>query len=135
MYSDKLIGTICNMSWLSHSGVISDLLKQGDEWEWLPTSRDSIDPFCCQFARSPKESDVYKATLKSLRRLGESIPNLVDGPNDYTNAFKGAALYTFKMAARELFNKTPRKWVELASIYESGKWPLGITQSGRIIVL
>lgn len=135
MNSEHLKARICDITWLENAGEITDLIKSEPDWEWLPTTRDCSDPFGCSYSRSPEESEVYKLTLKSLRNLGGSSPILVDGPHDYTNAFKGAALYAFKMAARELSHNSPGKWVNLVSIYESGRWPLGITNSGEIIVL
>jgi hypothetical protein len=138
MNLDKVLEDIESTDWLSSAGRLADVLESDSKWDWLPTSRDQDDPFDGP-ARSKDSKDfeqaVYKATLKSLRKMGRSIPMLKNGPHDYTEAFRSAVLFAFKMAAREIALNNSGKWVEVSNLYMQGKWPCGLDTNGVLVVL
>ncbi len=143
MNIEALIKRIEAIDWLSHSNHISSVLETQFEWDWLPSSRDQDNPFEVTFSDSSMkmssekdaEKRVYRAALKSLRKIGVAHPNLVDGANNYTESFKGAALFACKLTAREVSLKQPGQWLDIVGLYEKGRWPCGLRKTGEIVTL
>lgn len=130
-----------DIKWLENSEYIKSILQTSYEWEWLPSSRDQIDPFHNSMISNNelinKEEIIknYKVALKSLREIGSSHPKLLDGPNNYTETFRGAALYTIRKATEETLTKNEGKWTEILNLYINGRWPCGIKENGEIVFL
>lgn len=130
-----------HIKWLENSEHIKSILHTNYEWEWLPSSRDQIDPFQKlnisnnELQEKEEINKNYKLALKSLREIGTSHPKLLDGSNNYTEAFRGAALYTIRRATEETFRKSEGKWTEILKLYERGRWPCGVKENGEIVFL
>lgn len=108
------------------------------EWDWLPSSNDSPDPFHIDdFGECPttEEKEVFRETLKSLRRLPTSIERLVSGPHDFTQAAQNAAAFATRMAAREIVLNYPAKWQTIVPFYRDGYWPCGRTKNNELVLL
>lgn len=141
MNTNELIQDIEKIDWLSNSSHISKVLKSEQSWDWLPTSRDQEDPFNdCEKTSDNDEvrkevNKVYKATLRSLRKIGYQQPQLIDGPHNYTESFKGAALFACRRAAKEYLIGANGKWTEILTLYKNGYWPCGLKTDGEIVVL
>ncbi|MCW3060407.1 MAG: hypothetical protein JWQ02_2228 [Capsulimonas sp.] len=78
--------------------------------------------------------EVYKLTLVSLRTMVDH-PLLHFGPDDLTNAARGAAAFAMRRAAIEIMLDTPGFWCSLAPYYFQGNWPAGTLPGGRVVVL
>lgn len=110
--------------------------------DWLPTSRDQDDPIygayliqelkCIEPEARAKVMDVYKMAMRSLRNVHNV--RLVSGPNNFTNAAIGAALYCSKMAAIEAVICKQGEWCDLLRFYSDGYWPCGRMPNGDIVV-
>ncbi|QSI29787.1 hypothetical protein GNX71_09410 [Variovorax sp. RKNM96] len=113
-----------------------------EEMDWLPSTKDEIDPFygdSLRHALDLKNSnykedlkEVYSIALKSLRHIEES--KLISGPHNYVEVAKGAALYCSRMAAVEVVVGRPGVWCDLLDIYCQGYWPCGRLKNGTLIV-
>ncbi len=141
MNNSDFIQAIEKIEWLSKADHISSVLNTTYSWEWLPSSRDQNNPFPIGIPDEDKElvkmlaSKSYKAALISLRKVGSENPLLLDSPHDYTEAFKGAALYCVRLAAKEYASGQKGKWSEILEIYRKGKWPCGIQEGGEWVIL
>ena len=139
MNIDAFIKEIENIKWLENACNISSVLETEYEWDWLPTSRDQENPFQSDIENNVEVKEeinkVYKATLKSLRSVGEKHPHLQNGAHDYTEAFKGAVLFACENAAREYLHNTNGKWTEIIKLYKEGRWPCGLKNNGSVVVL
>lgn len=123
------------------------LLEQlADEMEWLPSSRDQVDPIYGVTLEQQAESlskkeeyvplilDVYQTTLTSLRAF-KGHPALRIGPHDFMEVARSSAFYAARRAAYEILLEKPAFWCDLIRLYHSGHWPCGILQDKRIVVL
>lgn len=135
------IQAIGEVDWLAKSDHISSVLNAAYQWEWLPTSREQNNPFPIDIPEEGKELvnelalKSYKATLISLRKVGSKNILLQDSPHDYTDPFKGAALYCLRHAAKEFATGQKGKWTEILEIFKKGRWPCGIQESGKLVVM
>lgn len=110
--------------------------------DWLPTSKDQVDPFYGDELRnklhergaeaSAEVMKFYKQVMKSVRNIDGS--KLVSGPNDFSEAAVGAALYCARMTAIEVVIGKPGVWGEIFDLYCAGYWPCGRLPDGAIIV-
>ncbi len=73
-----------------------------------------------------------KMAMKSLHNIDSA--GLKSGPNDFTEAAKGAALYCIRMSAIEVVLGKPGFWSELFHHYADGFWPCGILNNGVIVI-
>ncbi|REK17190.1 MAG: hypothetical protein DWQ37_06895 [Planctomycetota bacterium] len=117
-----------------------------DEMDWLPSSRDQVDPIHAQSLEQKaqalgKEQEysrrsliVYKETLGALRSF-DGHPLLRVGPHDFTEAARGAAIYAARRAAYEILLGVPGFWCQIMQIYKRGHWPCGILPDGQVVVL
>jgi len=141
MNNSDFIQAIAEIDWLSKADHISSVLNSAYRWEWLPTSRDQENPFPVDIHDSDKElakalaSKAYKTALVSLRKVGAENPLLLDNPHDYTEAFKGAVLYCVRLAAKEYAAGHKGKWTEILELFKKGKWPCGIQEGGKWVVM
>ncbi len=131
-----------NIDWLNSAGNIKEVLNADYDWEWLPSTRDQSDPFGESLKEALDANDkeclnqIYKSTLSSLRSVGQRHAKLIDGPHNYTEAFRGAALYAARKATQQrLINNTESRWVEIFEHYKKGKWPCGIRKNGELVIL
>lgn len=118
-----------------HAGIAAQM-------DWLPTTRDQVDPFYGETLRSAlvqagpeareKVMEVSKQVMKSLRAMENS--KLTSGPNDFSEAAIGGAIYCSRMAAMEAVIGNPAVWNDLLELYSSGFWPCGRLPSGDIVV-
>ncbi|NHZ45053.1 hypothetical protein [Massilia aquatica] len=76
--------------------------------------------------------DVCKQAWASLR-FAESM-KLRSGPNDFTQAAIGAALYRVRMAALEVMADKAGFWCTLLRLYRHGYWPCGVLPDKTIVV-
>jgi hypothetical protein len=112
------------------------------EMDWLPSARDQDDPIhgselIDQLAQGGAEYKatvlaIYKAALHSLRNVNNK--RLRAGPNDFTPAAVGAALFCTRMATIEILANKQGFWCELLRIYSNGYWPCGLTPDGCLVV-
>ncbi|WP_152662823.1 hypothetical protein [Halomonas sp. HG01] len=141
MKSSDFIQAIEKIEWLSKADHISSVLNTTYNWEWLPSSRDQNNPFPIDILDKSKElekslaSISYKAALISLRKVGPENSLLLDSPHNYTETFKGAALYCVRLAAKEYASGQKGKWSEILEIYRKGRWPCGIQEDGEWVIL
>ena len=113
------------------------------DMDWLPTSREQPDPFDtaglpARDARVDQAAcaqvlEVCRITLKSLRQ-STARGGLRSGPNDFTVAAEGAALYCARKAAIEIVLGEPGPWTGLLDLYLAGHWPCGLMPSGDVVV-
>lgn len=117
-----------------------------DRMDWLPTSRDQDDPIhgkaleerSEQLGRHKENSrqslDIYKRALASLRDSARH-PALKAGPNDFTDAAHGAALFASRRAAYEVLLEDCGFWCSVLNQYRDGHWPCGLLPDGTVVVL
>jgi hypothetical protein len=129
MNDSDFIQVIEEVEWLSKADHISTVLNTTYRWDWLPSSRDQNNPFPVDIQDSNKEiakelsSKACKAALISLRKVGLENPLLLDNSHNYTEAFKGAALFCIRLSAKEY------------TAGQKGKWPCGIQEGGNWVVM
>lgn len=124
------------------SNIDSFHAKVASQMDWLPSSRDSQDPI--HFKKLIEKLDrwgvqyrevsmeVYKVALQSLRSVDNQ--KLRSGPNDFTEAAKGAALYCVRMAALEALANEPGFWLTALQLYCAGYWPCGLMPGNKLVV-
>lgn len=110
--------------------------------DWLPTSKDQVDPFNEDQLRnrlkekggeaSGKVLEFCKIAMKSLRNVDRS--KFISGPHDYSEAAIGGALYCSRMAVIEVVLEQPAIWNEIFDLYYVGYWPCGLLPGGDIVV-
>jgi len=110
--------------------------------EWLPSSRDQEDPIHGIELISLLEKtnpgyastvlDLHKSALISLRAVPEN--SIMSGPNDFTQAAIGSALYCVRMAALESLANVPGFWCDVLKLYSDGFWPCGLMPDRRLVV-
>ena len=138
MEIESLLLEIENCEWLEKANSIISIFEETETWAWLPTTRDQKDPFDSSgnsLMNSKIVKLVYKKTLISLRKIDASNYKLIDGPHNYTEAFKGAALYTFRKAVLELSQNEKGPWYNISRHYLNGYWPYGLTSKGKILCI
>jgi hypothetical protein len=122
-------------------GLDKKLAKIAAEMDWLPTTRDQIDPIYGDKLKlglraipegSKQVLMAYKLAMSSLRNIDKR--SFISGPNDFTEAAKGAALYAVRMAAIESLMDKPGFWTDIFNCYSKGYWPCGLINS-RIVVV
>ena len=140
MTIDDLHSLIDTASWFTRLGVAPDglsLASADDAWDWLPTSRDQSDPLHIP-PLAPVDTAIELAAVKlsmvSLRSMTDAIPELVDGPHNYTSAATGAAHFAVRMAAREITTGNAGRWCGIVRLYNDGSWPCGLADDGGIVV-
>ena len=116
------------------------------DWDWLPTDAREEDPIHGdslrlladslgkQLERRETVREVYKLTLESLRKVGESHPLFKLGPHNILPAAKGAAAYAARMAATEIVVSRQGFWCGLIPLYVEGFYPCGCTKQGQVVV-
>ncbi|EMI45178.1 hypothetical protein RRSWK_02308 [Rhodopirellula sp. SWK7] len=140
MTIDDLHSLIESASWFTRLGAAPDgctLANSNDAWHWLPSSRDQPDPLHVpplDPVDTAIELAVVKRTMVSLRSVPDAVPELVDGPHNYTNAATGAVHFAVRLAAREITTGNPDRWCEIVRLYNLGSWPCGLADDGGIIV-
>jgi len=112
------------------------------EMDWLPSSRDKDDPIHGKrLTQYPEEAginfkdvtlDLHKQTLKSLRSVDGM--KICSGPNDFSQAAIGAALYCVRMTALEVMADQTGFWCSLLRIYVKGNWPCGVLVDKTLVV-
>lgn len=124
----------------------SDVKRITDDMDWLPSSRDQIDPIhrlaleklisaagSKSFVKA-QDAETYKLALDSLRKVdGKAL--LQAGPNDFTEAARGSALFAIRRAFAEIIATKPDFWCRLIPVYAAGNWPCGIMPDQTIVVL
>ena len=140
MTIDDLHSLIDSASWFTRLGTAPNgcsLASSNEDWDWLPTSRDQSDPLHVP-SLDPVDTAIELAAVKrsmvSLRSVPDAVPELLDGPHDYTNAATGAIHFAVRMAAREITSGNPARWCEIVRLYNGGSWPCGLADDGGIIV-
>lgn len=112
------------------------------EMDWLPSSRDQDDPIHGKkLVRHLEEAgvnfkpitlDLHKLALKSLRTVNGM--KISSGPNDFSQAAIGAALYCVRLAALEVMANQSGFWCSLLKIYGDGYWPCGVLPDNSLVV-
>lgn len=114
-------------------------------WNWLPTSRDQLDPIhgvdhlqklnsaALSTKRQATELSLVKAVLIGQRSV-TICPVLIEGPEDYTQAALGGAQFAVRMAARELLLEQPSVWFRAVMLYVAGYWPCGFLANHDLVV-
>jgi len=112
------------------------------EMDWLPSSRDQDDPIHGEELMKYLEGaginfkavtlDLYKLSLKSLRTVDGM--KICSGPNDFSQAAIGAALYCVRMAALEVMADKVGFWCALLKLYGKGYWPCGVLPDKTLVV-
>ncbi|MFB9240270.1 hypothetical protein IV454_23825 [Massilia antarctica] len=112
------------------------------EMDWLPSSREEEDPIHGQRLMKYLEEaginfkavtlDLYKQSLKSLRSVDGM--KICSGPNDFSQAAIGAALYCVRMAALEVMAGQIGFWCSLLKIFVKGYWPCGMLPDKTVVV-
>ena len=157
MILDELNSLIRTATWFSNLGepdVPREFIRipslAGDDishqMDWLPTSRGQDDPIHGHSLEQRAEVtgkkqefwqqslEVYQTTLVMLRKF-EGNPILKVGPNDFTEAARGAALFAARRAALEVLLGERGLWYRIMNVYHAGHWPCGILPNNRIVVL
>lgn len=141
MNQSDFIESLKEIDWLSEARHISSVIEADYAWEWLPTSRDQEDPYQVIGEERDLASvnelalDAYKATLASLRGLDSKRGLLKDGVNDYWEAFRGAALFCARCAAKEVATGNLGRWCQLLNVYKQGRWPCGVASDGSLVIM
>jgi len=132
--------------WTKLSTGDTKLQRIADQMDWLPSSKDEVDPIygksleerCEQRGKKEESSrfslDISKKALVSLRRF-EGQPSLKVGPHNFTEAARGAALYACRRAAYEVLLGDCGFWCSAMSVYRQGRCPCGILPNGVMVVL
>lgn len=122
-----------------------ELEKIADEMDWLPCSRNEVDPIygilleerSSQLGKekecSKRSLDIYKKTLSSLRNF-DGNEALKVGPHDFTESARGAALFAARRAACEVTLSNGGFWCNLMHLYRQGHWPCGILAGKDVVV-
>jgi hypothetical protein len=147
---------ITTAQWFSRCGqfvaqpgaVPREEVESCDDWDWLPTVRDQIDPIHhntlaeaatamgIDAQRREAELAAAKSCLASLRAVPDSLPVFVHGPHDSTNAAKGGAQFASRMAAREIIVGRVDFWCRTLRLYNAGFWPCGFfTENKQLVVM
>lgn len=143
---DRYVRITSLAPWADRPTNDAELERIADEMSWLPTSRDQADPIHgellveraaslarqSEFARRALETQ--KSTLVSLRSF-HGHPALRVGPHDFTEAARGAAIFTTRQATYETLLSEPSFWCDLLRLYHAGHWPCGVLNDGRAVVL
>lgn len=138
---DQFLLDIKKIDWLNSANPIRSVLESDYDWEWLPTSKDQVDPFHSsgQTIRNSRTKEsiraVYKTTLRSLCSIDDNHPKLQDGPHNFTEAFKGAALFATRHAAIEHLTDAQKKWTKILDWYKKGRWPCGVKKDGSLVLM
>lgn len=131
--------------WGNETNASESDIRIADQMDWLPTTREQSDPFYPYGLDSEATSEdvliaiksyrieVYKAILGRLRMADFS--RLKAGPNNFAEAAKGAAAYSFRNAATEVVLGIQGRWLEVAEVYFNGNWPCGLTKTGKLVVI
>lgn len=139
MNAAEFLVNIETIAWLSDVKPLSAVLDVDYAWDWLPSSRDEMNPYPVVLAEKELAlareltTQAYKAALKSLRNIDTQL--LCDGVHDYTEAFKGSALYCVRQAAKECIAEQPGQWTAILWYFQNGKWPCGVKENGELVVL
>jgi hypothetical protein len=151
MTLEQLQEILVSAAWLTRVGQapsrdeVTHRAAPGGQWQWLPSSRDEVDPVHSRAQREELEAlgfdelrhssemSAAKVVLAGLRHVGKH-PALQDGPHDLTEAVRGGAIFAARMATREALLGRPGVWTLCVELYSAGYWPCGITQSGTIVV-
>ena len=143
----KLVETINGTPWFLNIKPINTVLNYDADWEWLPTSRDQIDPInknkmltnatelIGEVERRRIEMSIAKEVMKSMRGLPTNVPGLISGNDNYTEAAKAAAVFAARMACREAILNQLGFWHNVMHEYSKGFWPCGIDKKGALIIL
>lgn len=150
MTAEELQHLLKGATWFSRFGgpaaTIRDLLDDSAGWDWLPTAHDQPDPIhgdtfvklASDLGRDEQrraaEVAAASTTLHSLRPVAECVPGLNCGPHDLTVAAKGAAVYSARMAAREIVIERPGFWCDVVRLFYDGYWPCGRDDAGKLVV-
>jgi hypothetical protein len=146
---------INNAAWFSRCGQFAgepdavplSVVASDDTWDWLPTSRDQVDPVHGTSlvvemdlegkdqARRDAELVITRAVWSSLRKVPKSVPSLVDGPHDFTPAALGGAEFAARMATREVLVRRPGFWCRVLPLFAAGYWPCGVQMPSRHLVV
>ncbi len=120
----------------SHGERSYDDVIESSNWDWLPTTRDQIDPVTFDLVCIDRrcELDAAKSVLISLRSISDNDLRLVAGASNMMPAAKGGAQYAAVRAAREISNGTDGFWCKCMRYYSLGWWPLGICDDGSLVV-
>ncbi|MGY0218748.1 hypothetical protein ACWJJH_15385 [Endozoicomonadaceae bacterium StTr2] len=143
--SDESKIAIPNLKAWDSSEFPSDLDKNvariAASMDWLPSSKDQADPINVDALKIALQAvpdgkklvlDAYKLAMKSLREFDKE--RLQSGPNDFSEAAKGAALYCVRMAAMESLTDKSGFWTDLIDSYAEGYWPCGLLSDGTVVV-
>jgi hypothetical protein len=143
MTKEEFIQKIVDARWLSNCQGVCNIDPDND-WEWLPSSRDQDNPFALPSRSIEKvdilrdkefEREAIRTTMESIRSIQATDKKLNDGPHNFKETFKGAAIYCVRFAAKEIVQGKPGKWVEIFQQYEQGMWPCGFYKNGDIFAL
>ena len=127
-------------------GIRYSDVADDESWVWLPTTRDMEDPFHGESlvhlakehgldaARRREEMRLSKQCMVALRAIPEVFEPLLVGPNNFTPAAKGAAVFATRMAVREIVTDKVGPWCSMLDIYGRGYWPCGYYESGELVV-
>jgi hypothetical protein len=141
----ELQSMIATTQWFTRCGqfvaqpgaVSREAVESSDDWDWLPTSRDQMDPIHqntlsevaaamgIDAQRREAELAAARTCMASMRTVPDSVPVFVHGPHDSTNAAKGGAEFASRMAAREVVVGREDFWCRTLHLYYAGYWPCG----------
>jgi hypothetical protein len=123
------------------------VLNTVEFWDWLPTSRDQLDPihgnnmkeraneFVGDSERRKIEMSVAHAAIKSMQNVPSNFAPLIIGSDNYIESAKAAAVFAARMASREVVLNEPGFWCNVIHEYSKGFWPCGVGEKGELIVL
>jgi hypothetical protein len=143
----ELIEIIDNAPWFSKIKPINEVLNTVECWEWLPTSRDQVDPIhgnrmkvratelIGDSERRKIEMSVVQAAIKAMQNSPANLAALISGPDNYIESAKAAAVFATRMASREIILSEPGFWCNVIHEYSKGFWPCGVNEKGELIVL
>jgi hypothetical protein len=152
---DHLSKLISDAKWFSRAGTfiarpgmfaVRDF-NEFDDWDWLPTSREQVDPvhgaaLLAEIEKSGNSSRRREAemaavrqVLISLRPVADRHSALVRGPDDLTTAAKAGAQYAARMASREVIAHCQGLWCDAVALYAEGFWPCGLTHVDHELVV
>lgn len=104
---------------------------QVPEFTWL------ADPFglsSTQPQYRPEVAELYGLALRGLRGMPPS-PWIQVGPTDYSEALKFMLRHAIRMALSADSLPSPELWERVLHSYGDGRWPVGVTPGGNLVII
>ncbi len=112
-------------------------LNYPDQSGQVPAFTWLADPFgfgSAQQEYRPEVVEIYGVALRGLRDVPAS-PWLQTGSTDYSGALKLMLRHAIRMALSTDSLPSPELWERVLKSYGGGRWPVGVTSEGKLVII